>query len=78
MCNLPIPKRDFISPPLFIVVRSFDCNKPGREVENLQGGVAGCTLTHGILFLGEIVEIRPGIISKNQNGQSIVQLCILE
>ena len=73
LCNLPIPKRDFVSPPLFIVVRSFDVNKPGTEVEKLEGGVAGGTLTRGILRLGEIVEIKPGIISKNQNGQSIVQ-----
>lgn len=67
MCNLPIPKRDFISPPRFIVVRSFDCNKPGTEIENLQGGLAGGTLTRGILHLGDIVQIRPCIISKNQN-----------
>jgi len=55
MCNLPISKRDFISPPLLIAVRSFDFNKPGTEVENLQGGVAGGTLTRCILCLGEIV-----------------------
>lgn len=33
--------RDFTSPPQMIVIRSFDVNKPGSEVEELQGGVAG-------------------------------------
>ena len=73
LCNLPIPKRDFISPPRFIIIRSFDINHPGTEAEDLQGGVAGGTLTKGILRLGEIVEIKPGFISKNQNGEHVVQ-----
>ena len=73
LCNLPIPKRDFISPPRFIIIRSFDINKPGTDAENLQGGVAGGTLTRGIIRLGEIVEIKPGIISKNDEGKSVVQ-----
>jgi translation initiation factor 2 subunit 3 len=73
ICNLPIPKRDFVSPPRFIIVRSFDVNRPGTEVENLHGGVAGGTLTRGILRLGDVVEIKPGLISKNQNGQHVVQ-----
>ena len=73
LCNLPIPKRDFISPPRFIVIRSFDINHPGTEGENLEGGVAGGTLTRGILRLGEVVEIKPGFITKNQNGEHVVQ-----
>ena len=73
LCNLPIPKRDFVSPPRFIVIRSFDINKPGTEAENLQGGVVGGTLVRGIIRLGEIVEIKPGIISKNEEGKYIVQ-----
>ena len=73
LCNLPIPKRDFISPPRFIIIRSFDINHPGTEPEDLQGGVAGGTLTKGIIRLGEIVEIKPGFISKNQNGEHVVQ-----
>ena len=72
LCNLPIPKRDFISPPRFIVVRSFDINYPGEEAQNLQGGVAGGTLIRGVLRVGEIVEIRPGIVMKAANGQKKV------
>ena len=73
LCNLPIPKRDFLSPPRFIVIRSFDINHPGTEADKLQGGVVGGTLTRGILRVGEVVEIKPGILSKNQNGENEVQ-----
>ena len=73
LCNLPIPKRDFVSPPRLIVVRSFDNNYPGTEPDKLKGGVVGGTLTRGILRLGEVVEIRPGTISKKQNGEYEVQ-----
>jgi translation initiation factor 2 subunit 3 len=68
LCKLPIPIRDFNSAPKFIVVRSFDVNHPGEEAIKLQGGVAGGTLIRGVLRLGEEVEIRPGIISRSQEG----------
>ena len=32
-----------------IVIRSFDVNKPGCEVDDLKGGVAGGSILHGIL-----------------------------
>ena len=72
LVNLPIPKRDFVSPPRFIVIRSFDINYPGEETENLQGGVAGGTLMRGILRLGEVVEIRPGIVLQDSTGSKSV------
>lgn len=68
LCKLPIPIRDFTSAPKFIVVRSFDVNHPGEEAISLKGGVAGGTLIRGVLRLGEEVEIRPGIISRSQEG----------
>lgn len=72
LCNLPIPKRDFQSPPRFIIVRSFDVNHPGFEANELQGGVAGGTLMRGVLKLGQVVEIRPGIVKKKANGETEV------
>ena len=39
-CLAPL-RRDFVSPPQMIVIRSFDVNKPGSEVDDLKGGVAG-------------------------------------
>ena len=71
---MPIPKRDLLSPPRFIVVRSFDISHPGEESENLQGGVAGGTLIRGVLRVGEIVEIRPGIAIKDPSNKSITPI----
>ena len=69
LCKIPIPVRDFISPPKFIIVRSFDVNKPGEEVDGLLGGVAGGTLIRGVLRVGSEVEIRPGICIKKPNDE---------
>ncbi|CAB3410827.1 unnamed protein product [Caenorhabditis bovis] len=67
--KVPVPVRDFKSPARLIIIRSFDVNKPGSEVEVLKGGVAGGTLTKGILRVGQEIEVRPGIVSKTANGQ---------
>ena len=72
LCKIPIPKRDFVSPPRFIVVRSFDVNYPGAEPKDLVGGVAGGTLIRGILKVGQTVEIRPGKVMKSQEGKTKV------
>ncbi|EHH30596.1 Eukaryotic translation initiation factor 2 subunit gamma X [Macaca mulatta] len=37
--KIPVPPRDFTSEPRLIVIRSFDVNKPGCEVDDLKGGV---------------------------------------
>ena len=47
--KIPIPQRDFLTPPRLIIIRSFDVNKPGSEVDELQGGVAGGSLMQGVL-----------------------------
>lgn len=41
--------RDFSAQPKLIVIRSFDVNKPGAEVADLKGGVAGGSLLKGVL-----------------------------
>ena len=33
----------------FVVIRSFDVNKPGAEVDDLKGGVAGGSILKGVL-----------------------------
>jgi translation initiation factor 2 subunit 3 len=66
--RIPIPIRDFNSDPRLIVIRSFDVNKPGAEVGDLKGGVAGGSILTGILRLGQEIEIRPGIMSKDIAG----------
>lgn len=36
------------------VIRSFDVNKPGAEVEDLKGGVAGGSILKGVLKVGTL------------------------
>eukprot|EP00735_Rhodelphis_limneticus_P006361 TRINITY_DN1875_c0_g1::TRINITY_DN1875_c0_g1_i1::g.14038::m.14038 TRINITY_DN1875_c0_g1::TRINITY_DN1875_c0_g1_i1::g.14038 ORF type:complete len:459 (+),score=98.17,sp/Q5ZMS3/IF2G_CHICK/76.92/0.0,GTP_EFTU/PF00009.22/7.2e-39,eIF2_C/PF09173.6/1.2e-37,GTP_EFTU_D2/PF03144.20/1.5e-11,MMR_HSR1/PF01926.18/0.015,Dynamin_N/PF00350.18/0.27,cobW/PF02492.14/0.14 TRINITY_DN1875_c0_g1_i1:82-1458(+) len=67
--KVPIPVRDFTSSPRLIVIRSFDVNKPGAEVDDLKGGVAGGSILQGILKMGDEIEVRPGIVSKDQAGK---------
>lgn len=69
LCEMvPVPNRDFKSPPQLTIVRSFDVNQPGTEFTALKGGVAGGTLKKGILKVGQRIEIRPGIIIKDDKG----------
>jgi translation initiation factor 2 subunit 3 len=67
--KIPVPVRNFTSPPNMIVIRSFDVNKPGSEVEDIQGGVAGGSILQGVLRLGQEIEVRPGIVSKDSQGR---------
>lgn len=48
-----------------IIIRSFDVNKPGAEIDTLKGGVVGGSILEGVLELGMEVEIRPGHLSKD-------------
>lgn len=66
--TIPVPPRDFSSDPHMIIIRSFDVNKPGAEIDELKGGVAGGSILHGVLKLGDEIEIRPGIVSRDDNG----------
>ncbi|KAI3917514.1 hypothetical protein MKW98_021276 [Papaver atlanticum] len=68
--KIPIPKRNFISPPNMIIIRSFDVNKPGSEVDELLGVVAGGSIVRGVLKVNQLVEVRPGMVLKDENGTS--------
>lgn len=57
------------TPAEMIVIRSFDVNKKNTEVTKLKGGVAGGSLIKGIFKKEQIVEIRPGLVMKNQSGE---------
>ncbi|KAI8912437.1 elongation factor Tu GTP binding domain-containing protein [Gorgonomyces haynaldii] len=67
--KVPVPIRDFTADPRLIVIRSFDVNHPGAEVQDLKGGVAGGSILSGVLRLGDEIEIRPGVISKDSEGK---------
>ena len=67
--KIPVPMRDFTSPPQMIVIRSFDVNKPGAEVDDIKGGVAGGSILQGVLKVGQEIEVRPGIVKKDADGK---------
>eukprot|EP00040_Diaphanoeca_grandis_P031568 m.189164 g.189164 ORF g.189164 m.189164 type:complete len:460 (-) comp32365_c0_seq1:121-1500(-) len=67
--KIPVPLRDFTSSPRLIVIRSFDVNKPGSEVDDLRGGVAGGSILRGVLKREQEIEVRPGIVSKDDDGK---------
>jgi translation initiation factor 2 subunit 3 len=48
---------------------SFDVNKPGSEVDDLKGGVAGGSILKGVLKVGHEIEVRPGLVSKDADGK---------
>jgi len=54
---IPIPLRDFTSDPRMIIIRSFDVNKPGQEVADLTGGVAGGSILCGVLKKNAEIEV---------------------
>ncbi len=59
--NIPTPKRDFTAPPRLYVLRSFEVNKPGTEIDDLVGGVIGGSIVQGLFRVGDQIEIKPGI-----------------
>jgi len=67
--RVPVPARDFVSPPRLIIIRSFDVNKPGEDARTLKGGVAGGSILQGVLKMGDEIEVRPGIVSKDSEGR---------
>lgn len=74
LCSkVPVPTRDFSSDPKLIVIRSFDVNKPGAEVNDLKGGVAGGSILNGVLKLGQEIEVRPGLVTKDKEGRTKCQ-----
>lgn len=67
--SIPVPPRDFNVTPRLIVIRSFDVNKPGAEIRDLKGGVAGGSILNGVFKLGDEIEVRPGIVTKDKQGK---------
>ncbi len=37
-------------------------------MDNLKGGVAGGSILRGVLQIGQLIEVRPGIVTKDKNG----------
>ncbi len=65
--TIKTPKRDVKKEPLMLVARSFDINRPGVDIDKIQGGVLGGTLKQGVLKEGEEIEIKPGYEVEEKN-----------
>lgn len=60
--RIPTPKRNLAAPGRAYVLRSFEVNKPGTEVDDLVGGVIGGSIIQGAFKVGDQIEIRPGLV----------------
>jgi len=65
--ELPVPNRDATIDPMFLIARSFDINRPGTLIKDLNGGVLGGILKQGTLKVGDEIEIKPGLSVKKNN-----------
>jgi len=65
--TIPEPVRDANRPPLMLIARSFDINKPGSSWKDLKGGVVGGSVIGGVLHDGDDIEIRPGLQVQVEN-----------
>lgn len=64
---IPSPSRDLAKEPMMLVARSFDINKPGAKIKDLQGGVLGGIVKQGTFTVGSTVEILPGQLVEEKN-----------
>ncbi len=74
---IPTPKRDETKPPFMYIIRSFDVNKPGTLIEEMDGGIVGGTIAQGKFAVGEEIEIRPGVMSERE-GKTVYDPLISE
>ncbi|MCQ1539175.1 translation initiation factor IF-2 subunit gamma [Methanocalculus taiwanensis] len=58
--TIPEIEGDPNKPPVLLIARSFDINKPGSKWKDIRGGVIGGSLIRGLLHDGDEIEIRPG------------------
>ena len=67
--RIPTPKRDLAASARLYVLRSFEVNKPGTEIDDLVGGVIGGSIVQGVFRVGDPIEIKPGI-AVQEGGKS--------
>ncbi|RVW71411.1 Eukaryotic translation initiation factor 2 subunit 3 [Vitis vinifera] len=46
----------------------YNIDVPGFEVDEIRGGVAGGSILRGVLKVNQFIEVRPGIVVKDENG----------
>ena len=70
--RIPTPPRDITADAQMVVLRSFDVNRPGADIESLVGGVLGGSVTRGELKVGDEIEISPGLADDRGKYSSLV------
>lgn len=55
-------------PARLCILRSFDINYPNIELDTVHGGVVGGSLSQGNIRIGDIMEIRPGVVNNIGGG----------
>ena len=75
--TIETPVHDESKDALMHVLRSFDVNKPGVDMDKIRGGVIGGSLTQGRLEVGDEIEIRPGIINQKKGTYEPIQTKIV-
>jgi translation initiation factor 2 subunit 3 len=82
LTGLAPPGRDLHAPARLTCVRSFDVNRPGPWMatssgattgSTIAGAVIGGTLDQGVLAVGDWIEIRPGVLRLNDDGEIVAQ-----
>ncbi len=63
---IPTPKFNDEKDFQFLIARSFDINLPGKQIEDLTGGVIGGSVLKGRINIGDEIEIRPGLRVKDK------------
>ncbi len=74
---IPTPKRDETKSPFMYIIRSFDVNKPGTLIEDMEGGILGGTIAQGKFKVGDEIEIRPGIMAERE-GKTVFDPLVSE
>ena len=67
--KIPLPERKPTSKLRMYIARSFDVNKPGTELQKLNGAVIGGSIIEGKIIEGQEIEISPGIIIDKKKGE---------
>jgi translation initiation factor 2 subunit 3 len=66
LAHLKVPQRELESSKLRMnIIRSFNINLPGTQIDNLKGGIVGGSIVKGTINLNDEVYIYPGMIYEN-------------
>ncbi len=63
--KLEPPNKNYEDKAIMLIIRSFNINKCGLDINKLKGGVVGGSIINGTLKLNDEIIIKPGYISKN-------------